>query len=136
MKFRYKKLAPNVIRPIIPIEIIYNGIEVTYEVLVDSGADQNIFHSGLTEILGIDIRSGKKDIIYGVTGVGENQYIHNVDLKVGGHLFKDITVGFLEKMGGYSYGIVGQNGFFNLFKVTFDKEKEEVELKLNDKNYN
>lgn len=39
MKFRYKKYGPGVLRPVIPIEVIKNGLEVPYEVLIDSGAD-------------------------------------------------------------------------------------------------
>ena len=39
MKFSYKKIAPGIIRPIIPIELIHKDISVPYEVLVDSGAD-------------------------------------------------------------------------------------------------
>lgn len=32
MKFRYKKYGPGVLRPVIPIEVICNGLEVPYEV--------------------------------------------------------------------------------------------------------
>lgn len=39
MKFRYKKYGPGILRPVIPIEVIKNDLEVHYEVLVDSGAD-------------------------------------------------------------------------------------------------
>jgi len=41
MKFRYKKYGSGILRPVIPIEIIYKDIAVPYEVLVDSGADYN-----------------------------------------------------------------------------------------------
>lgn len=39
MKFPYKRVAPGLIRPIIPIELSYQGISIPYEVLIDSGAD-------------------------------------------------------------------------------------------------
>ena len=38
MKFRYKKLALDTVRPVIPIGITYKDRSVQYEVLVDSGA--------------------------------------------------------------------------------------------------
>ena len=59
MKFRYKKYGSGILRPVIPIEIIYKDIAVPYEVLVDSGADYNIFDAQLAEILGIEIHLGK-----------------------------------------------------------------------------
>lgn len=83
MKFPYKKYAPKTLRPVIPIEIIYEDESITYEVLVDSGADCNIFDSQLGEVLGINISSGRKSEIAGITGVGQPLFIHKVDLRVG-----------------------------------------------------
>ncbi len=53
MKFGYKKYGPGIFRPVIPIEVIYNGTAVPYEVLVDSGADICIFDAQIAEILGL-----------------------------------------------------------------------------------
>lgn len=58
MKFKYKNYGYGVIRPVIPIEIIYNKISVPHEVLIDSGADLCIFDAQIGEILGLDIASG------------------------------------------------------------------------------
>lgn len=61
MKFRYKEIAPQYTRPIIPIEIINEkdrSQSIKYEVLVDSGADLNIFDAEIGEAIGIDISSG------------------------------------------------------------------------------
>ena len=129
MKFRYKKYAPTIARPVIPIEIRFQGVTVKYEVLVDSGADANIFEADIADILGIDLTSGKKSDVSGITGKSRPYYIHKVDLVIGGHAFKDVEVGFLKEMGAYGYGVVGQNGFFDLFIVKFDLKKKEIELK-------
>lgn len=129
MKFRYKKYSPQALRPVIPIEVIYADIIVPYEVLVDSGADSNIFDAQIAQILGIDILFGKRAEVAGVTGVEEPIYIHNLDLSIGGYLFKNVEVGFLKSMGRLGYGVVGQKGFFDLFVVKFDLKKEIVELK-------
>ena len=53
MKFYYKKLGPDLFRPIIPINLIYRNKEISYEVLIDSGADFSIFDSEIAEVLGI-----------------------------------------------------------------------------------
>jgi hypothetical protein len=50
MKFDYKKFGPGVIRPIIPIKVLYNGQIVSYNVLVDSGADMCLFDSQIGEL--------------------------------------------------------------------------------------
>ncbi|KKS33900.1 MAG: hypothetical protein UV22_C0005G0013 [Parcubacteria group bacterium GW2011_GWA2_42_35] len=128
MKFKYKKYGPGIIRPVIPIEIIYKDQSVPYEVLIDSGADFCIFDAQIGDLLGIDILGGEKKEVWGITGVGESFYIHPVTIKVGGWPYK-IKVGFLPGIARLGYGVVGQKGFFDIFVVKFDFLKEEIELK-------
>jgi hypothetical protein len=128
MKFKYKKYAPSVLRPVIPIEILHEDITVQYEVLVDSGADMCIFDSQIAEIIGINIRTGKEQKVAGLTGVNESFYLHLVTISVGGWKYK-AEVGFLPNIGKFGYGIVGQKGLFDKFIVKYDLIKEEVELK-------
>ena len=128
MKFRYKKYGPDIFRPVIPVEISYKDMVVPYEVLVDSGADSCIFDAQIGEILGIDISSGEKQEVWGITGVGEFYYIHPVTLTVGGWSCK-VKAGFLPGIARLGYGVVGQKGFFENFVVKFDRQKEEIELK-------
>lgn len=128
MKFRYKKYGLGVLRPVIPIEIISNNISVSYEVLVDSGADNCIFDAEIAEILQIPLTAGDKREVGGITGVVESYYVHSVIIKVGGWPF-NVKVGFLKNIAKLGYGVVGQKGFFDLFVVKFDLLKEEIELK-------
>jgi len=128
MKFKYKKYGPGVFRPVIPIEIIYKSRVVNYEVLVDSGADFCIFDAQIGELLGIDIESGEKRTVAGITGKNESYYIHPTTIKVGGWPHK-IEAGFLPNIARLGYGVVGQKGFFGLFVVKFDLLREEIELK-------
>lgn len=128
MKFKYKKYGPEILRPVIPVEIIHKNCAVPYEVLVDSGADLCIFDAQIGELCGIDIMSGERQEISGITGVGENYYVHEVVIKIGGWSYK-IKAGFLPHIAKLGYGVVGQKGFFDIFIVKFDLFKEEVELK-------
>ena len=112
MKFRYKKLGPGVIRPIIPIKVSFGGTSVSYEVLIDSGADLCLFDREIGELIGIDFSQGE---------------IHKVAISVGGWDF-NIKAGF-GPMPAMGHGIVGQKGFFDLFVVKFDFSKEIIELK-------
>ncbi len=128
MKFKYKNYGENILRPVIPIELEYENKTISYEVLVDSGADSCIFDAQIGELLGIDINKGKKQIVGGITGVVEPYYVHPITIKVGGWPFK-IYAGFLPGIAKLGYGIVGQRGFFSIFIVKFDLMKAVIELK-------
>lgn len=128
MKFRYKNYGSQILRPVIPITIFANDQSLTYEVLVDSGADICLFHTTVAEILDIKLSSGKVSSISGVTGNEEPVYIHNLTIAAGDHFLKS-AVGFLQNIGGEGYGIVGQKGFFEEFIIKFNLSKEEIELK-------
>ncbi|MDA2921647.1 retropepsin-like domain-containing protein [Patescibacteria group bacterium AH-259-L07] len=133
MKFPYKKYSTRILRPVIPIKVIYNNISVPYEILVDSGADFCVFDAEIADILEIDVEKGKKGEVAGVTGANEPIYFHDLEIEVGSWRFK-VKAAFLRKIGKFGYGIVGQKGFFDIFVVKFDLLKEEVDLKLRNKN--
>ena len=127
MKFKYTRYGQGIFRPVIPIEVIGRQA-VPYEVLVDSGADINIFDAEIGTLAGIDVQAGEPSTLVGATGVEEIFYLHTVDLLIGDVKFRT-TVGFLPNMTRNGYGVVGQRGFFDKFIVKFDLLKEEVELK-------
>ena len=65
----------------------------------------------------------------GVGGKFSIFFLHKVMIEVGGWS-SDVEVGFMTNVAGnvIPYGIVGQYGFFDLFKVKFDLKKAEIEL--------
>ncbi len=128
MKFKYKKYPPNFLRPVIPITLVQNGIEVSYQALIDSGSDICIFDAGLLEILEINLTSGERRELIGATGQPAVFYFHLIGIKVGGWKY-NIKAGFMPRTAALDYGLVGQQGFFNIFTVKFDLIKEEIELK-------
>lgn len=133
MKFGYKKYSNSILRPVIPIKLKNKGLEIGYEVLVDSGADFCIFDAEIGEAVGIDIKKGKMQEVFGVGGKASIYYLHKVSIEVGGWSY-DIEAGFMQNVAGnvMHYGLVGQKGFFDIFVVKFDLLKEEVELKRRD----
>ncbi len=128
MKFSYKKYGPAILRPVIPVSIEHQSRSISYEVLVDSGADFCIFDAQIGELLGIDVESGVVQKVGGITGDVQLYFLHTVTLRVGGWPYTT-AVGFLPAIAKIGYGVVGQNGFFDRFIVTFDYDKEEIELK-------
>ncbi len=127
MKFKYTRYGRNMLRPIIPVEVVGRQA-VPYEVLVDSGADISIFDVEIGTLAGIDVEAGQPSTLVGATGIEEVFYLHTVGLKIGDAVFR-APVGFLPNMTKNGYGVVGQRGFFDKFIVKFDLLKEEVELK-------
>ena len=131
MKFFYKKFrlddGTELLKPIIPIGLLFNGKIINYEALIDSGADFNIFNAEIGELLGIDVRSGKKIEFSGIAGKPFEVYLHSLTLKMGGWQYK-IIAGFSYEISPYGFGILGQKGFFNLFRVKFIYSKGVIEI--------
>jgi len=131
MQFPYKrfKLADGteLLKPIIPIGLLYKGKQIKYEALIDSGADFNIFNAEIGELLGIDIRSGKKMKFSGIAGEPFEVYLHRLTLEIGGCQY-EIVAGFSYKISPYGFGILGQKGFFDLFRVKFIFSKGIIEI--------
>lgn len=131
MKFRYAKYGQT-LRPVIPIKLKNGKEEIGYHVLVDSGADMCLFDAEIGEAIGIDIKKGRMKEVFGVGGKASIYYWHKVTIEVGGWEYK-IDAGFMPSVSGSGrvmpYGIVGQLGFFEFFKVIFDRAKGEIELK-------
>jgi hypothetical protein len=130
MKFKYVNYG-KVSRPVIPIKVKNKNFEIGYHVLVDSGADICLFHAEIAEAVGIDVVKGKKNEVFGVGGKASIYYLHKVKIEIGGWEY-EIEAGFLPSIGGRNipYGIVGQKGFFEYFKVMFDKTTDEIEIKV------
>lgn len=138
MKFRYLKfpLAKRsdlfgiaLLKPIIPVEIVYGGAKLRYAALIDSGADFCIFDGEVGEQLGIKVRSGSREIFGGIQERGGAEaFLHKVVLNVGGCDYKTI-VGFSYDIAKHGFGILGQKGFFDMFSIKFDLTKEDIELK-------
>jgi hypothetical protein len=129
MKFNYKRYG-KISRPVIGIRLKNGAQSLRYEVLIDSGADMCLFDAEIGEVLGIDVQSGKKEIVTGVGGKQSIYFWHKISIEVGGWEY-EIDAGFMPKVAGHAmpYGLVGQKGFFDIFIVKFNLLKGEVEIK-------
>ena len=136
MKFPYIR-SNQTLRPIIPIKLKNGETEIGYHVLVDSGADLCLFDEEVGAAIGLNVRSGSPQEIFGVGGKVSIYYLHLITISVGGWEYK-IKAGFMPQVGTrmMPYGLVGQIGFFENFVVKFDYTKEEIELKPNIQNKN
>jgi hypothetical protein len=129
MRFRYKEYGDS-LRPVIPVVLKNENKYFRYEVLVDSGSDHCFFDAHVGELIGINKNNSEIKETFSVGGKVSLYYVHPVTLQIGEKSLH-INAGFMPNLGGqiFSYGIVGQEGFFDRFVVRFDLSKEVVELK-------
>ncbi len=132
--FRAEPIAPfpnrqMVFRPVIDIRLLWNSQSTQYRVLIDSGADYCVFHSEIADVLGIRLKGGKKMTFYGTGGTPQVAYFHTIQIEIGGWPM-DLYCGFSSDMESLPYGLLGQTGFFDHFKIEFDYTNKRIELKL------
>ena len=129
MKFPYYKLERSVERPIVPIKVSSGDKAVRYFGLVDSGADMNLFHSEISDLLGIKLEDGIQGYMKGaVEGRSQAYYVHPITLNIAGKSY-ETHAAFMSNLSKSGHGLLGQRTFFNLFKkISFDFDKKEVEI--------
>ena len=125
MVFDYRELAPGISRPIIPVRLHCNKIFVILETIIDSGADWCIFDAGLLDILKLPLGSQTK--FFGAGKEPLRGFKSKANLTIAGKDFITEVV-FSSELGRHTYGILGQKGFFDNFKVCFDKGRKQIEI--------
>jgi hypothetical protein len=85
------------------------------EVIVDSGASRCMFHADIGRYLGLDIQKGDLENTQGIQGATKS-WIHPIRLHIFGAPI-DVHAGFMD--GIPCAGLLGMNGFFDHFLVSF-----------------
>jgi len=133
MKFPYLKIPgidprkPWISRPIIPVIISHKDKSIRVNALIDSGADLCFFHYELGKRLGLNIEKGRLEDITGIEGIRTPVWIHNITFQIVGsdhQIF--MPVGFTKSPG--VFAILGQEGFFDAFRIKFERDHNVVEI--------
>lgn len=95
--------------------------------LVDSGASDILLDPQIGEMLGIDIPAGKK-VVYAAVGSEVVGYVHTLKIRVGGDRRTYEVPCAFTTIGGDVRAILGQRGFFENYKVVFEKYKNQFEV--------
>lgn len=112
--------------PYINVRIFNEDKYLDVLALIDSGAEYCLFDGEIGEIIGLEnIENDDKIDVLGIGQITKPFYLHDIEIEIGGHKF--------PCQGGFSYNykgppLLGQYGFFSLFKVIFNFQKEEIEL--------
>lgn len=125
MKFKFKKYGTNIYRPVISIRLENKNQSYKHEVLIDSGSDLCLFNADMAELLEVDLAESEQKYLGTVAG-SSPFYMHDVTIRLG-DASRKIKAGFIHGMPN-SYGIVGIQGFFDQFAISFDLEKDEIVL--------
>ena len=133
MKFSYEKYpsieGATVLYPTLNVGLVNPKTKKTisaYKVLVDSGAAGCVFHGLIGEVIGLDVTSGEELPMSGVTKGNAKQYLHPVIIEIGGNKI-DLVVGFSYDLS-FPFGLLGQLGFFEKFRVCFDQPVGDFEI--------
>lgn len=95
-----------------------------FEALIDSGATRTLLHADIAAHLGLDIKAGQKETTQGIGGT-ESVYLHEINLYLPGGPI-NTKVGFTENLP--IAGLLGMNGFFEFFRVTFHPDLKICEV--------
>lgn len=89
--------------------------------IVDSGADDCIFPISFAATLALDITGNQRTFRFGGAG-SKNQVAYFFDLNVtfGEFVSYKLPIGFSSALESAGIGLLGQNGFFENFVVSFD----------------
>jgi hypothetical protein len=112
-------------RPFLVVRLAHNNQSANTFCLVDSGADVCLMPASIGRLIGIDLESGAEDVIRGIANQQAKTYRHLVHITVPKLASFDTSVAFSHDI---KYGILGQEGFFERFRVTFDRKKLQFEV--------
>jgi hypothetical protein len=132
MTFRYE-LVPSMVdgslilqpRVLVKFTNPENGKSITVNALVDSGASISFLNIGLAEELGVDLTALPQG---GVSSANKDDIAYYHDLKI--HVQKD-TREFLIPCGFMDFrtdAVIGQTGFFEHYRVLFERYRKTFEL--------
>jgi predicted aspartyl protease len=115
------------LQPMIRVSLFSNGQHESLRCVIDTGATDCMFHSSVARNLGINLTSGKPKTFYAVNGQPFDAYLHTVALRVNRLDYRiTIQAAFTEAS---KESLLGQNGFFDYFEVTFRRFRNEMDIR-------
>ena len=135
MKFPYIKLPSQdarlkwTARPYIEIKLTGpKGTRFGYA-LIDSGADRSLFNIQIAERIGLDLTDAPEEYFGGIEGGNQKAKLHKIKLQIVGMSEEiEILAGFIDSSG--VAAILGQDGFFDSYRIKFEKDHNVVEITL------
>jgi hypothetical protein len=122
-------------RPILQLRLQRGNASINTFAVVDSGADECIFPASVGISLGVPIPNPNVYVFSGTAEQPQNAYFDDIHVSVisptdpSQAAFEfDLYAGFCDTLEHVGLGLLGQNGFFSLFKVIMDHANHFVEI--------
>ncbi len=108
------------------IPVIIEGKERTVvHALVDSGATISLFHTGIAEDIGINLKDAEQAYLAGIGGYVRAYIKEQVRVSIEGLGDITIPIAFTEHITS-DIAILGRQGFFDTFEITFREWKKKL----------
>jgi hypothetical protein len=117
LAFPARKTTP---RPVLPVVLANSGSELKVAAIIDSGADDIMFPASYAARIGLDLQRGAYYQFGGAGSAGQSAWFFEITLSVMAVISYQVAVGFTPALEPVGCGLLGQNGFFDKFKVDFD----------------
>ena len=121
------KPAQHIYRPVVPIKLCLDKKVITFDGLIDSGADECTFPAWIAKTLGHEVHKGKKKIFSGIGG-SVLTYLHKTQMRLNEIEFTT-DVYYSHEWDDMPFGLLGQAGFFSVFDVHFSHKEKAISLR-------
>ncbi|MEK7151022.1 MAG: aspartyl protease family protein [Patescibacteria group bacterium] len=114
-------------RPMLDVVLLHGDKKIKVFALVDSGADDCIFNKDVADALGIDLSKAKRKNYAGISGHTRG-WLTDVTLYIEAMPDERLTipVAFIDSP--TVSGLLGQVGFFDAFKIKFERDHGVFEI--------
>lgn len=111
--------------PLIPLRIFFMEATVRTYALADSGSTLSVFRAEIADSLGLKVEDGEEMVLQSANA-SRKVFVHRLGAEVEGESF-NLRIGFTRDLL-TSFNILGREGFFERFRVTFDERRGELIL--------
>lgn len=111
--------------PLIPIKLYFEDHAVKTYALVDSGSTLSVFRAEIADSLGLKLEEGE-EVALQFANAPLTVYSHILRASVESEFF-ELRVGFARDLL-TSFNILGREGFFERFRITFNEGKREITI--------
>jgi hypothetical protein len=113
-------------RPVVEVEIFGNGTSIKTLGLIDSGADTILINTQFAEALGINLENCEVQNTIGISGTPQPTYHTTITLQVS-HLEPIVVPVFFIDSPSVTC-LLGQEGFFDAYRIKFERDHKVFEL--------
>ena len=113
----------TILNPVIPIQVLTPKGFVTFQFLLDSGADFTLLPRHMADLVGIDLNKSPSAKTFGVEGKGIHVAIGRITIRIGSEILR-IRCFFSERDD--APFLLGRMDLFSKFKIELDPKKKKI----------